>query len=681
MLRRYFIWVLALLAVGSACAGETEFQRGEYRFSVGAEPEFVVRHDVPAKWDPDAPGALDTRWRYWLYDNQVDRRDDRGERYVEHVYEPISASMLGEAGRFEVSFNPEYQQLRIHRVEVRRDGAWQDRLVPEKISLARRESDFEQDLSNGAVSALIVLEDIRVHDLVRVSYTVSGSNPILRGQMADWSRMGWGSPALDVHLRVLAEPGTRFATHVENDAPAAVVTQLPLATEAKFHVHGAAPVVDDGGSPVWYQPYPLVQVAVDQRWADVVAWALPLYPAVATLPPELEGRLAEWSRLEDPFDRVRVALRAVQDEVRYFGAEMGENTHRPNPPGLTWSRRYGDCKDKVYLLVTLLGRLGVDAAPALVSTDRGRALLDFVPSASVFNHVIVRARVGDSTLWLDPTISQQGGDPRDSDLGAYGVALPVDNGVDALEVIEPTREFESGVSVTEQYRPAGDGNAMTFDVITVYRGRSADDARRRLVDARPRELSRQYADYYQRRLGELSVLEVPRVEDDRRGNVLTVTEHYRLASPFESEGTRQQAIDVFAQALDGPMALSGGLDRTAPVAFSRPARFEHRIKLEMPPDWTPTFSAESVVSSSPAFEFKRDIRIEDDGVEIDYSLAAMKPEVLTPNVRAHLQELHEAHDNLSARLRFRVAPEIGTDERNARLKALLRDVMENGETE
>ena len=680
MLRK-FIYVLALLAAGSACAGETEFQRGEYAFSVGPEPAFVVRHEISTTWDPAAPGVADERWRYWLYDYQVDRRDVRGERYVEQVYEPTSASMLGDAGRFQVSFNPEYQQLQIHRVEVRRGGVWQDRLLPEKISLARRESDFEQDLANGEVSALIVLEDVRVNDLVRVAYTISGGNPILHGQMADWAHLGWGSPVLDVYLRVLAEPGTRFATHLENGAPDALVTRLPTATEAKVHVHGAMPVVDDGSYPAWHQPYPLVQIAEEQRWADVVAWALPLYPAVDALPAELETRIADWSRLDDPFERVRVALRAVQDEVRYFGAEMGENTHRPNPPGTTWSRRYGDCKDKVYLLVALLGRLGVDAAPALVSTDRGRALLDFVPSASVFNHVIVRARVGDSVMWLDPTVSQQGGDPRDSDLGGYGVALPVEAGTKALEVIEPTRDFASGVSVVERYRPEDDGPAMTFDVNTVYRGRSADDARRRLVNARPQELSRQYADYYRRRLGRLSVLQDVTITDDRRDNVVTVTEQYRLASPFESEGPHQQAIDIFAQALDAPMALPEGLDRTTPVAFSRPARFEHRITMETLPGWTPTFQDESAVHASPAFTYARDISIDGGLVQIEYTLEAKAPEVLSKDVGTHLRALDEARDNLSARLRFRVSPESGPEGRSARLKALLRDVMDNGDVE
>ena len=38
---------------------------------------------------------------------------------------------------------PEFQRLTIHKVEVRRDGRWENRLVPERISLAQREDEFE----------------------------------------------------------------------------------------------------------------------------------------------------------------------------------------------------------------------------------------------------------------------------------------------------------------------------------------------------------------------------------------------------------------------------------------------------------------------------------------------------------------------------------------------------------
>lgn len=671
--------MLALLAAGWARAGEVEFRRGEFGFSVAPVPAFVEPREIPAQWDPAAPGAADGRWRYWLYDMQVDRRMDRSERHVDFVYEPISPSMLGDAGRVQVGFNPGYQQLRIHRVEVRRDGAWLDRLQPDKISLARRESDFERNLADGEVSALIVLEDVRVNDLVRVSYTVSGSNPILAGQMSDWSHMGWGSPVLDVHLRVLGDPGTDFAIHRENGAPAAKIIRTADATQAAFHVHGAAPVLDDGGYPAWYQPYPLVQVARAQGWADVVAWATPLYPTVDTLPAELDARLVEWSRLDDPFDRIRAALRTVQDEIRYFGAEMGENTHRPHPPAETWDRRYGDCKDKVYLLVTILERLGVEAAPALVSTERGRALLEFVPSASAFNHVIVRARVGDTVMWLDPTISGQGGDPRDSDMAAYGVALPVVAGVKALERITPARAFDSGVSVTEHYSVTDDGSVV-FEVGTVYRGPLADEARGRLVDARVNEISQRFANYYQRRLGELSILEPVAVEDDRKGNIVTVTERYRLESPFDSEGPQQQALDVFGQALDVAMQLPNGLGRVAPVSFSRPARFEHRIRLDAPAGWSPTFRSDSVAHASATFDYRRDIRVDGQRVEVDYVLDTHVEDVAGEQLAAHLRDLARARDSLSARLRFRVPGSSGAEERSARLKALLRDVMTNGDS-
>jgi len=117
---RMLLGVLALLLAGVACAQEGEFQRGEYRFKVGPEPAFVQRHEVPAAWEADAPGATGAPWRYWLYDLQSDNRGGRTQYYVEHVFEPKSASLLGEAGRFQIQFNPGYQQLTIHRVELRR---------------------------------------------------------------------------------------------------------------------------------------------------------------------------------------------------------------------------------------------------------------------------------------------------------------------------------------------------------------------------------------------------------------------------------------------------------------------------------------------------------------------------------------------------------------------------------
>jgi hypothetical protein len=344
---RIVLMLLALMLAGVAGAQEVEHARGEYRFSVGPEPAFAEPQEVPAQWDAKAPGAGDTPWRFWLFDKQIDRRGGHDQVYFDYVYEVKDTTLLGEAGRYQIGFNPDYQRLILHRVQLRRGGKWYERLVPDRISLARREEGFEQDLADGNVTALIVLDDVRVDDVVRVRYSIVGSNPILSGQLIDATTFAWSSPMLRTRLRVLYDPGRKPDVRLENGAPTPVIRQTDAATEVLFESARNAAYTDEGSYPVWYQPYPRAQVSQARRWSDVVDWALPLYPAqTAPLPADLEAHLAQWSKLADPQARVSAALRLVQEQVRYFGVEMGDNTHRPTLPAETWSRRYGDCKDK-----------------------------------------------------------------------------------------------------------------------------------------------------------------------------------------------------------------------------------------------------------------------------------------------------------------------------------------------
>src|SRR5690606_25404582 len=107
-----------------------------------------------------------------------------------------SETLLAEVAKFEIGFSPAFQQLRIHQVEVRRAGQWHDRFDPERITLARREGDFEMDMANGRVSALIVVADVRPGDLVRYGYSLRGRNPVLQGFTHDALTLHWVDPIL-----------------------------------------------------------------------------------------------------------------------------------------------------------------------------------------------------------------------------------------------------------------------------------------------------------------------------------------------------------------------------------------------------------------------------------------------------------------------------------------------------
>jgi Domain of Unknown Function with PDB structure (DUF3857) len=675
------LWWLGLLVgavVGDARA--VEHVRGDLRFETGDAPAFVVRRELPARWDPAAPGADDRRWRYWLYDIQSDRRSGRDLVYTEHVFEPKSPSLLGEAGRFQITYNPGFQTLSIHRVELLRDGKWQNRLSPDRISLARRESDFEQDMTDGSVTALIVLDDVRVDDVIRISYTVAGSNPILAGQAADWVNFSWRNPTLLSGLRVLYDPGTAFRVHRENIKLEPKVRRTAEATEVRFEAHALPATVVEDSYPAWYQPYPIAQIAPERGWADVVAWALPLYPAHTTpFDEDLERKLVAWKALPDSHARLTAALRAVQNDVRYFGIEIGDNSHRPNPPDVVWHRRYGDCKDKVYLLTTLLHRLDIDAVPALVATDRGRAIAEFVPSASTFNHVIVRARIGDETIWVDPTISQQGGDPRSFDLGDYGMVLPVAPGVTALQPVDRPREGNAGIEVIERFAPAADGREVAFEVETVYRGASADYQRRNTLSERGDELSRRYADYYRKRYGELEALAEPVIEDDPTQNRLRIRERYRLKSPFENGNGGVRALEVYAEGLESSSKLPTSTDRVGPLDYAARGRYRHEVSVQLPERWKPTFVDERIDLSSTAFGFQRKLEVGEKSVKLVYEMNVQREELPVDKVAMHLETLRKVRDDLSASLRFNIPAAVDAKQREERLRNLLRDVMDGGE--
>lgn len=673
------LWGVGLLwLAATAQAGEDIHKRGDFEFFVAPAPGFVQERALPAQWPVDASGA-DAPWRTWRLDEQVDWRRGGYVDFFDYAFEARAPSLVGDAGKFTITFNPEYQRLLIHRVELRRDGQWLSRLDPEHISLARRERGFEDDTSDGQVTALLVLDDVRIGDVVRVSYTVDGSNPVLAGQELASAYFGWRNPILDARLRVIGDPGTQFNVDQQHGAPEPVLAQTATGAEVLLAAHAAESVIDEKDYPAWYQPFPHAQVSVQRSWAGVVDWALPLYPVVTgALPADLEAKLQQWRQLADDKARLKAAVRAVQDEVRYFGVEMGENTHRPAAPADTWRRRRGDCKDKVYLLVTLLQRLGIDAEPALTSMSSGRSAGERVPSASVFDHVIVRARVGGVDVWVDATATQQGGEPGDADLSAFGIALPIVAGTVApVAIAEPARRL-SEVAVVERYFPDDDAHQVRFEVSTTYRGAYADTRRKAISGERSDDRAKRYADYYRKRFGQLRQVAEPVVADDREANVLRIDEAYVLAAPFEDDGGMTRRLDVRADTLDTVAILPPAMVRKGPLYFARPGRYRHEVRISIPQRWKPKFGTEDEHIEGKAFDFRRSVQVEGNEAVLRYDLDVQEPDVAVDDTGHHLENLRLVRDELGASLRFEMPRSDDADARAKRLQELLRGVSSPG---
>jgi tetratricopeptide (TPR) repeat protein len=126
----------------------------------------------------------------------------------------------------------------------------------------------------------------------------------------------------------------------------------------------------------------------------------------------------------------------LHQNVRYTGVEFGESSLIPQPPSETLKRKYGDCKDKAALLVTMLRSAGIPANLALLDSGPGRDINTDLPGIGVFDHAIVYipATASSPELWIDATAdySQVGSLPW-MDYGRW--ALVIGNQADPLKRI------------------------------------------------------------------------------------------------------------------------------------------------------------------------------------------------------------------------------------------------------
>ena len=93
----------------------------------------------------------------------------------------------------------------------------------------------------------------------------------------------------------------------------------------------------------------------------------------------------------------------MQDKVSYMLNGMESGNYVPESPTKTWETRYGDCKAKTLLLLSLLDQLGIKAEPVLTNLGISDAAPDMLPMPGAFDHVLVRSEIGGRTYWLDGT--------------------------------------------------------------------------------------------------------------------------------------------------------------------------------------------------------------------------------------------------------------------------------------
>jgi tetratricopeptide (TPR) repeat protein len=107
-----------------------------------------------------------------------------------------------------------------------------------------------------------------------------------------------------------------------------------------------------------------------------------------------------------PRDKIEAIASFVSTGIRYLNVGFGIGRMQPRQAASVLASRYGDCKDKVGLLMALAAAAGIEVRPVLIHSLR-LDLVDETPGPHQFDHVVAAAILGpdeEDWLWIDPTL-------------------------------------------------------------------------------------------------------------------------------------------------------------------------------------------------------------------------------------------------------------------------------------
>ncbi|MET0858971.1 MAG: DUF3857 domain-containing protein, partial [Telluria sp.] len=490
---------------------------------------------------------------------------------------------LGEIGQFSLSYFPSYQKLLLHRVAIVRAGQVMDRTATVNVRLLEREAGIDVGVYGGEKSVQLLLDDVRAGDTLWITYTVDGRNPVFGKRWAEdysWDRH---TPVVLRRVTVLHPPGQpihwRQLGDVKADPIVPVIDSAGGMARMRFEGGALDAVQAEPSIPPDFLPYRRLQLSEFPDWQSVARWADGLFPRAAPSPAlkQLAARFAaEKTRLE----QASAALHWVQDEIRYFSVSIGENSHRPQAPDTVLARRYGDCKDKTYLLVSLLQQLGINATPVLVNATAPKTPAKVMPSPTWFDHVIVRVELDGDTYYVDPTRSGQRGLLTVLPAALPGAAgLPATAAATALVTLPEDNDQSPWLEYIENIAIASfDGDAM-LEARLVYRGNYAEWARRRFPSTGAAELRQQMLASYEKRYPGVTMVAPPTLLDDAGGGRYEVLARYKLPKPVTLDNGRY-AIEYDSQIMDDTMVVPGKIVRSYP--FRPPqGKFRGRYRLNL----------------------------------------------------------------------------------------------------
>ncbi|HET7502450.1 MAG TPA: DUF3857 domain-containing protein, partial [Kofleriaceae bacterium] len=640
---RGLLWAFAFIGVlrspGLSVAGPSPGSRSPPARNVALDkPSFTA---TPAELIALAGTAPTGDWAMVVLRDQHEvSYDDQGRATVRarQVYVMQADGDDDEGDSVYAEWHPSYQDRPALRARVISPAGVAVELDP---ALIREQPANRPPGADGDRRFLVAqLPSVGPGSVVEQETVVRDREPAVAGRIAT-TTLGSAAPTSSTVIAFSAPVSVKLR-HLERNLPPGVRARHDVARgrETWMWEIPALPVrqVHEIDAPGDVVQAPSIGVTTATSWEMVArAYRKWVDQRIADGPFELPAELPRAAAVET----VAAIVAWMHQRVHGAGNATTHGVRVPRSPAETVKQASGDCNDQAALLVALLRQVGIRAEVAPVA-GRWQPLDPELPGLEVFEHVLVRARVGSGELWIDP----------DEALARPGQLPERDQGRRALVIADDTR----ALATTPRSGPADN---VIRDVRTFVAAESGLSQLTRVVRYTGLFELEQRDHVHGVRADQLRRVTAASVKSAFGGTLdqATSTDAADLTRPFEIThvvkdsslvSTELEQIDVYLSTdavLDQlPWLVKAGSEssRRSDFVWSRPHVHEVENRIVVPPGFTlPAPAAERVRQLGTVTLTERQ-RIDGQTLIVTYRLDTGKPR-LTPaeltTLRAKLHEL------------------------------------------
>ena len=288
-------------------------------------------------------------------------------------------------------------------------------MIPVDIAANSKESiDESQMAANISDPNMRVLQvnipKVDIGDVVHSVTRQTIMRSIMPGQFAEENLLEGGEYIRHMSYEVHAPAGrplTKIA--LRDEIPGTVTyTKTQEADGGTLHhweVNNVPRMYEEENMPPYEMVLQRLLVSSTPDWKTISKWYWDLSkPHLDATSPEMKKEVADLTtNATTDMERIKAIFYHVSKSIRYMGLtpEKDRPGYEPHDVCMTFEKKYGVCRDKAALLVSMLNTAGLHAYPVLIDIGAKR---DQVVADPFFNHAIVSVQLEPGKyILMDPT--------------------------------------------------------------------------------------------------------------------------------------------------------------------------------------------------------------------------------------------------------------------------------------